>query len=93
VAKCRNCGALELVCENHRDKPWRAGIGCECGAGAPCPVCQPDRAAAGYLVRIIEWLEDQGEFALAKRIEWAEYRSPEERERAGEFLPPRTAWN
>lgn len=43
---CRNCGEVDgwgWVCENHLDRPW-GGVSarddaCDCGAGAPCPVC------------------------------------------------------
>lgn len=45
-ATCRNCAGEEWVCENHRDQPWPTG--CECGAGAPCPVCRPQMACANY---------------------------------------------
>lgn len=42
-ATCRNCDGTGWVCEGHPDKPWggaskHAGA-CECGAGAPCRVC------------------------------------------------------
>jgi len=44
--RCRNCGGNGWVCENHLDLPWAGSceldIACECGAGAPCPVCRPD---------------------------------------------------
>ena len=36
---CPNCGGERWVCENHDDKPWPEG--CDCGAGAPCPRCNP----------------------------------------------------
>ena len=47
---CRNCAGEEWVCENHEDRPWndKLAIGCECGAGAPCPVCNRDMACAPY---------------------------------------------
>ncbi len=35
-AVCRNC---RWVCENHPDRAWPDV--CDCGAGAPCPVCNP----------------------------------------------------
>ena len=34
---CKGCG---WVCENHPDMPWTKE-GCECGAGMPCPTCNP----------------------------------------------------
>jgi hypothetical protein len=37
---CTNCADEGWVCENHPDKTWNKE-GCECGAGAPCPVCNP----------------------------------------------------
>lgn len=38
---CDHCHDALWVCENHTDKPWSKKIdgGCQCGAGAPCPVC------------------------------------------------------
>jgi len=51
-AACRNCAGEQWVCENHQDRPWNellAPEGCECGAGAPCPVCNRDAACAGYI--------------------------------------------
>jgi len=51
AAVCRNCAGEEWVCENHEDSPWneRAAFGCECGAGAPCPVCNKEMACAGLV--------------------------------------------
>ena len=48
---CRNCAGEEWVCENHEDRPWndRVAFGCECGAGAPCPVCNKEMACAGLV--------------------------------------------
>lgn len=37
---CPTCRGVEWVCENHTDKPWDES-GCQCGAGAPCPACNP----------------------------------------------------
>lgn len=41
---CINCDDTGWVCENHGDKPWGGESGrtdnCDCGAGAPCEVCQ-----------------------------------------------------
>ena len=103
MSECGNCQGLKLVCENHRDKPWQADIGCDCGGGAPCPVCQQDMAAVGYVVRITQWLEREAAEAplgvqtlllnLAQRIADREYLPEDERERAGEFLPPLWTWN
>ena len=49
---CRNCEGTGWVCENHRDVPWGGHLAseqsCECGAGAPCPVCNAQMACAGY---------------------------------------------
>lgn len=99
---CRNCMGEGQVCENHPDQAWNA-LGCECGAGMPCPVCQPDWAVAGYVVRIVQWLESQAANAsagtdrellldIARRIEAGEYLTPEQRERIGDFIPPRWTW-
>jgi len=40
---CNRCKDVGWVCENHLDKPWDRDLpeGCECGAGAPCPDCNP----------------------------------------------------
>ncbi len=49
VVLCRNCAGQGWVCENHRDQPWENDGGTCCGgAGAPCPVCQPEMACAPY---------------------------------------------
>lgn len=57
---CENCHGERWVCENHRDKGWPSV--CECGAGAPCPVCSPEMACAGYAEevrdRILHWLRN-----------------------------------
>ena len=37
---CPTCLDEGWVCENHQDKPWTPA-GCRCGAGAPCPACNP----------------------------------------------------
>lgn len=39
--ECEHCQDELWVCEAHPDKPWNAKLpnGCDCGAGAPCPVC------------------------------------------------------
>lgn len=37
---CKTCGGELWVCENHESKPWNSD-GCECGAGMPCPKCNP----------------------------------------------------
>lgn len=38
---CPYCKGEGWVCENHRKRPWNEGVsgGCECGAGAPCKLC------------------------------------------------------
>jgi hypothetical protein len=53
---CRNCYGEKLVCENHPDAPWNAGLpfGCECGAGMPCGVCDLEMASAGYVYMALE---------------------------------------
>jgi hypothetical protein len=42
---CRRCAGLQWVCENHPDRPWAESgkypNACDCGAGAPCPICNP----------------------------------------------------
>lgn len=48
-ARCRNCDGEQWVCENHQDLPWEgSGHAENCGAGAPCPVCNRDMACAPY---------------------------------------------
>lgn len=47
VVGCKNCADEGWVCESHQDAPWNPD-GCECGAGAPCPVCSRDMACAPY---------------------------------------------
>lgn len=43
MTACNRCKDEAWVCENHADKPWSDSIdgGCTCGAGAPCPDCNP----------------------------------------------------
>jgi hypothetical protein len=38
---CIRCGGARWVCEHHPDRPWDKNLpnGCECGPGAPCPLC------------------------------------------------------
>ena len=40
---CQRGDGVEWVCENCPDRPWdmHNPRGCECGAGAPCPDCNP----------------------------------------------------
>ena len=42
---CPICNGTEWVCENHPDRSWGDGENddsqCECGAGMPCPTCNP----------------------------------------------------
>lgn len=74
-AKCRNCFGVELVCENHMDRPWEGATGnldaCGCGAGAPCPVCQHKQillpwqeAMSDILWMAREWFEHNGSYGL-----------------------------
>jgi hypothetical protein len=55
-SRCRNCAGEQWVCENHQDRPWNeTEEGCECGAGAPCPVCKPEMANAGLIGEVARW--------------------------------------
>ncbi len=54
VKTCGNCAGEGWVCENHEDTSWSAD-GCECGAGASCPVCNREMSCAPY----IEALKDR----------------------------------
>jgi len=39
---CPNCNGEGWVCENHQSQPWNEDPGgCQCGAGAPCRICNP----------------------------------------------------
>ena len=40
---CKRCDGTEWVGGFHPDRPWdmHNPRGCECGAGAPCPDCNP----------------------------------------------------
>ena len=42
---CQNCDNHRWVCENHPDLPWdgvsSSADACGCGAGMPCPECNP----------------------------------------------------
>jgi len=54
---CRNCAGEQWVCENHQDLPWESsGHADNCGAGAPCPVCNRDMACAPY----VPWWQSMG---------------------------------
>lgn len=57
TAVCRNCAGEGWVCENHEDRPWNARVehGCECGAGAPCPVCRREMTCAPYAYKRPDW--------------------------------------
>ena len=37
---CPTCSGEFWVCENHADRGWPSV--CECGAGMPCPTCNPE---------------------------------------------------
>jgi hypothetical protein len=41
---CANCEDARWVCETHTNKPWPHG--CNCSAGAPCPVCSSELGQA-----------------------------------------------
>jgi hypothetical protein len=43
IPKCATCFDVSWVCENHPTSPWdtTSPAGCECGAGMPCPKCNP----------------------------------------------------
>jgi hypothetical protein len=43
MTTCATCKGVGWVCENHPDRPWSKKVsgGCECGAGMPCPDCNP----------------------------------------------------
>lgn len=45
---CKHCDDSGWVCENHPNSPWGGTCtgdnACDCGAGAPCPSCYPERA-------------------------------------------------
>jgi hypothetical protein len=36
---CPICFGIGWVCENHPTRAWDEMLGCTCGAGDPCPVC------------------------------------------------------
>jgi hypothetical protein len=42
---CVVCDNTGWVCENHPDRPWKGFSkrfdACDCGAGAPCDLCNP----------------------------------------------------
>src|SRR3954452_25466349 len=44
-ATCKTYHGALWVCENHIEKPWAGASdhpdACDCGAGAPCPECNP----------------------------------------------------
>lgn len=71
--ECRNCLGERWVCENHLDLPWEHSKGCDCGAGAPCPVCN-DLHEASILNRAAERIQSLAEpdFGLNDHDEWAE---------------------
>lgn len=74
---CGRCNGERWVCENHKDRPWPSV--CDCGAGAPCPDCNPgaldeaDQALRDALVHGI--LPEIGAPQMPERI-WANYCNP-----------------
>lgn len=51
---CPVCWGEGWVCENHRDEPWNE-YGCDCGAGAPCPKCNPSGGiACDHAIEVVE---------------------------------------
>lgn len=81
MSACRNCADAVWVCENHPDRPW-GGLSahpeaCECGAGAPCPCCNLELAAAGLVAErelaIADWLVTQHLGFTAERIRAGEH--------------------
>lgn len=58
MTNCTNCNDEGWVCENHETLAWPTS--CECGAGAPCPVCNREMACAPFYhaaeTQIADWL-------------------------------------
>lgn len=71
---CRNCEGIEWVCENHKDRPWggasTSSIACDCGAGAPCPVCNMEMACAGLLDVALSAERERGDRAVSSRNDY-----------------------
>ena len=65
MTKCIRCQDVAWVCENHPDRPWSKTKpnGCECGAGMPCPDCNPSDAdnppRLGEAMTIVEGMPDK----------------------------------
>lgn len=62
---CANCHGEGWVCENHPSQGWPSA--CSCGAGEPCPTCNPLSLPYARLLSFVrslvrendteEWLE------------------------------------
>jgi len=54
-AGCGRCDGTGWVCENHPFRPWGPDSkrldACDCGAGAPCPICNTLNPCLGDLVQ------------------------------------------
>ena len=60
MSKCTRCQDFLWVCEEHDDRAWDEDVGCQCGAGMPCPDCNlswPPKSLPGS--REI-WTRDKG---------------------------------
>jgi len=57
-AGCGRCDGTGWVCEKHPFRPWGPDSkrldACDCGAGAPCPICNtPDEVSPPDVSKVI----------------------------------------
>jgi len=52
---CANCHGEGWVCENHASMGWPSV--CECGAGAPCPNCNPNSPPFARALHALEAIQ------------------------------------
>lgn len=88
--RCPTCVGERWVCENHPLLPW-SEEGCECGAGEPCPMCNPcsrdvpPQMPEGYSRSVAT--PEVNESERLHKLAWLHERVPGAAEA---FPPPRT---
>ena len=68
VSDCARCQDVGWVCEKHPDRPWsmKVDCGCQCGAGMPCPDCNPAADAEHPPRRLVSQISALSEKTVAR---------------------------
>ena len=53
--RCANCHGEGWVCENHPSTGWPSK--CSCGAGEPCPMCNPGALPFCRVVAVLQEMD------------------------------------